>query len=633
MGRLIAKILAWLAILLGLALLIQPTAAQWWTSTRNAKTAAQFAARAEAQPTAPAAEETTAEPPEPERAYPELYAAMQDYNAEIYAGGQSGLTDPFAYEEAPLDLAAYGYDDDVLAVLWIPRLNLELPVYLGASRENLAKGAALLGQTSMPLGGENTNTVIAAHRGYYGAEMLRNVQQIQVGDKIQLTTPWETLIYRVSELKIIDPSDINAVLIQPGRDLLTLSTCHPYTRNSQRYLGRNAAPGDRGGCRRQLHCRSGPPGPDPIAGGGQRGIRGERDLQYHDLAGKQRTVGRAGGYCRRRWHYGDMEKTPGGLTMQYTQQAAAVTAEVNKAVQGKQQTVNTIWMAMLAGGHVLIEDIPGVGKTTLALAFARALDLKESRVQFTPDVLPSDLVGFSVYQKETGKFVYHAGAVMCNLFLGDEINRTSSRTQSALLEVMEEGTVTVDGVTRPVPAPFTVIATQNPIGAAGTQMLPQSQLDRFMVCAVMGYPDEEAELAILAGQSKGRLLDRVRPVAGQADLLAMQQEVSTVFVHELMYRYIVALAQASRKDPRLAVGLSPRATLALTSMTRAAAYLAGRDFVAPQDVTAVFDAVARHRLVLNDQARAGGETVDSVMQDLLRTVPRPRPEKADRHGR
>ena len=158
MGRLIAKILAWLAILLGLALLIQPTAAQWWTSTRNAKTAAQFAARAEAQPTAPAAEETTAEPPEPERAYPELYAAMQDYNAEIYAGGQSGLTDPFAYEEAPLDLAAYGYDDDVLAVLWIPRLNLELPVYLGASRENLAKGAALLG-------GENTNTVIAAHRG------------------------------------------------------------------------------------------------------------------------------------------------------------------------------------------------------------------------------------------------------------------------------------------------------------------------------------------------------------------------------------------------------------------------------------------------------------------------------------
>ena len=185
------------------------------------------------------------------------------------------------------------------------------------------------------------------------------------------------------------------------------------------------------------------------------------------------------------------------------EKALAVTAEVSKAVLGKPEVVLKIMMAILARGHVLIEDIPGVGKTTLAQAFARAMDLTQNRVQFTPDVLPSDIVGFSLYQKETGKFVYHPGAVMCNLFLGDEINRTSSRTQSALLEVMEEGTVTVDGVTRPVPAPFTVIATQNPIGAAGTQMLPQSQLDRFMVCAVMGYPDEEAELAILAGQSKG----------------------------------------------------------------------------------------------------------------------------------
>lgn len=213
--------------------------------------------------------------------------------------------------------------------------------------------------------------------------------------------------------------------------------------------------------------------------------------------------------------------------MQYTQQAAAVTAEVNMAVQGKQQTVNTIWMAMLAGGHVLIGGYSRRGQNHAGAGLCpRAGPERKPRAVYA-GCSPSDLVGFSVYQKETGKFVYHAGAVMCNLFLGDEINRTSSRTQSALLEVMEEGTVTVDGVTRPVPAPFTVIATQNPIGAAGTQMLPQSQLDRFMVCAVMGYPDEEAELAILAGQSKGRLLDRVRPVAGQADLLAMQQEVST----------------------------------------------------------------------------------------------------------
>ena len=315
------------------------------------------------------------------------------------------------------------------------------------------------------------------------------------------------------------------------------------------------------------------------------------------------------------------------------EQSKAILAEVSKAFIGKNEIVKKVLMTIYAGGHILLEDCPGVGKTTLAVAFSKTLGLSSKRIQFTPDTLPSDITGFTVFNRETNHFEYRDGAANCQLLLADEINRTSSRTQSALLEVMEEGTVTVDGVTRPVPAPFTVIATENPIGAAGTQMLPQSQLDRFMVCAVMGYPDEEAELAILAGQSKGRLLDRVRPVAGQADLLAMQQEVSTVFVHELMYRYIVALAQASRKDPRLAVGLSPRATLALASMTRAAAYLAGRDFVAPQDVTAVFDAVARHRLVLNDQARAGGETVDSVMQALLRTVPRPRPEKADRHGR
>ena len=193
--------------------------------------------------------------------------------------------------------------------------------------------------------------------------------------------------------------------------------------------------------------------------------------------------------------------------------------------------------------------------------------------------------------------------------------------------------MTVDGVTHPVPAPFTVIATENPVGAAGTQMLPQSQLDRFTVCVVMGYPDTEAEMQMLAGRGQRTLLEQVHPVANQADLLAMQKEVAGVFIHELMYRYIVDLAQASRKEPRLALGLSPRASLALAGMARAAAYLAGRDFVAPQDVTAVFADVARHRLVLADQAKAGGETVDVVIDDLLRTVPRPRPEKADRHGR
>ena len=305
--------------------------------------------------------------------------------------------------------------------------------------------------------------------------------------------------------------------------------------------------------------------------------------------------------------------------------------EIQKVIVGKDDVVENVWISILAQGHILLEDVPGVGKTTMALAFSKALGLETKRIQFTPDTMPSDIVGFSLPRQ--GEMVYQPGAVMTNLLLADEINRTSSKTQSALLEAMEELHVTVDGVTHPVPAPFTVIATENPVGAAGTQMLPQSQLDRFTVCVVMGYPDTEAEMQMLAGRGQRTLLEQVHPVANQADLLAMQKEVAGVFIHELMYRYIVDLAQASRKEPRLALGLSPRASLALAGMARAAAYLAGRDFVAPQDVTTVFADVARHRLMLTDQAKAGGETVDVVIDDLLRTVPRPRPEKADRHGR
>ena len=233
MKRLFLQIFAWLAILLGVGLMLQPTVSQYLAARQSTKTVQKFVQAAEAA--APAATETT-DSAEPARAYPELYDALQAYNAQIFAEGQSGLKDPFAYETPAFDLTGYGLPDDMIAALWIPRLNLDLPVYLGASTVNMARGGALLGQTSMPLGGANTNTVIAAHRGYYGAEMLRNVQQIQLGDKITLTTPWDTLVYRVCELKIIQPDDINAVLIQPGRDLLTLTTCHPYTQNTQRYL-------------------------------------------------------------------------------------------------------------------------------------------------------------------------------------------------------------------------------------------------------------------------------------------------------------------------------------------------------------------------------------------------------------
>lgn len=232
MKRLFLQIFAWLAILLGVGLMLQPTVSRFLTEQKSTKTVQKFVQAAEAA--APAAPETSAA--EPARAYPELYDAFLAYNQQLFAQGQSGLKDPFAYETPAFDLTGYGLPNDVIAALWIPRLDLELPVYLGANAANMARGGALLGQTSMPLGGENTNTVIAAHRGYYGAEMLRNVQQIQIGDKITMTTPWDTLVYRVCELKIIQPDDINAVLIQPGRDLLTLTTCHPYTQNTQRYL-------------------------------------------------------------------------------------------------------------------------------------------------------------------------------------------------------------------------------------------------------------------------------------------------------------------------------------------------------------------------------------------------------------
>ena len=231
MKRLFLQIFAWLAILLGVGLMLQPTVSRYLTEQKSTKTVQKFVQAAEAA--APAAPETSAA--EPARAYPELYDAFLAYNQQLFAQGQSGLKDPFAYETPAFDLTGYGLPDDVIAALWIPRLDLELPVYLGANAANMARGGALLGQTSMPLGGENTNTVIAAHRGYYGAEMLRNVQQIQIGDKITMTTPWDTLVYRVCELKIIQPDDINAVLIRPGRDLLTLTTCHPYTQNTQRY--------------------------------------------------------------------------------------------------------------------------------------------------------------------------------------------------------------------------------------------------------------------------------------------------------------------------------------------------------------------------------------------------------------
>ena len=312
--------------------------------------------------------------------------------------------------------------------------------------------------------------------------------------------------------------------------------------------------------------------------------------------------------------------------MSHVRLARLVISEVEKAIIGKRDCIRKVMVAILAGGHVLIEDIPGVGKTTLALAFAKAMDLQQSRIQFTPDVLPSDITGFTMYRKDAEKFVYHPGAVMCNLVLADEINRASAKTQSALLEVMEEGAVTVDGVTRNVPEPFVVIATENPIGSAGTQMLPESQLDRFMVSTAMGYPDAADEIRILEAHALDRPLANVQQVITRQQLLQMQKEVEQVYIHPQVYQYIVALSRATRNNPYLSLGLSPRASLATASMARATAYLNGRDFTLPDDVQSIFKDVAQHRLRLSPQAQIERKSVVQVLDESMASVKKPRPE-------
>lgn len=307
----------------------------------------------------------------------------------------------------------------------------------------------------------------------------------------------------------------------------------------------------------------------------------------------------------------------------YYQEAYEVMEEVKKAVIGKDECVKLAMAAILAGGHILIDDIPGVGKTTLAMAFAGAMEMESQRIQFTPDVLPSDILGFSLYQKEKGEFAYQPGAVMCNLFLADEINRTSPKTQSALLEVMEEGSVTVDGVTRQVPDPFVVIATENPVGSVGTQLLPESQLDRFMICMTMGYPDGENEIAIAKGRSTGLPLSQIGGVIPAQELVAIKKSVDQTFLQDEIYEYIVKLVQATRSHNLIELGVSPRGTIALVKMAKAVAFLDGRDYVIPEDVTTVFQAVTTHRIILNSKARVGHVSVENIVQQVLESVKRP----------
>ena len=299
------------------------------------------------------------------------------------------------------------------------------------------------------------------------------------------------------------------------------------------------------------------------------------------------------------------------------QRALSVMEEVKKAVTGKDQCIEKAFAAILAGGHILIEDVPGVGKTTIAMAFSKAMKLDNNRVQFTPDVMAADILGFNMYVKETEKFTYHQGTIMCNLFLADEINRTSPKTQSALLEVMEEGKVTVDGVSRPVPTPFVVMATQNPKGSAGTQLLPESQLDRFMICMSMGYPDIASEMEIAKGKSRGVSYENIEAVIDSNELCVMKSIVEGIFIHDNIYEYIARLIQATRDNPYIELGVSPRGTIACARMCKAKAFLSGRKYVIPQDVADVFLDIAKHRIVLNTKARVTKVTAEAVLSEIL----------------
>ena len=300
--------------------------------------------------------------------------------------------------------------------------------------------------------------------------------------------------------------------------------------------------------------------------------------------------------------------------------------ELETIIKGKKAVTDKIIMAVLARGHILLEDVPGVGKTTTALALSRLMGMEFNRIQFTPDVVPSDVTGFTMYEKQTGQFMYRPGAVMCNLLLADEINRTSSKTQAALLEVMEEGRVTVDGETHEVPQPFVVLATENPVGSSGTQMLPESQLDRFMVSLSMGYPDHQSLVELLRDRQKVNPLELARTVITREEVLKLQSEVQDVYVADEVLDYIAKLAEATREHEMIVLGLSPRGTLALCRMAKAAAYMSARDYVIPKDVQTGGKDVAAHRMVLDSRARYQEKSAREILDEILAEVPQPKVE-------
>ena len=307
-----------------------------------------------------------------------------------------------------------------------------------------------------------------------------------------------------------------------------------------------------------------------------------------------------------------------------TAYAQQILNEVRKAVVGKDDVLLWALAAILAGGHILMEDIPGVGKTTMALAFSKAMSLQQNRMQFNPDVLPSDVTGYSVPDQQTGVLTYRPGAVLCNLFLADELNRATSRTQSALLEAMEEGQVTVDGISHRLPSPFIVIATQNPAGAAGTQLLPDSQIDRFMLRLSLGYPSPKDEIAMVRQRQGADPMQQIQAVVTARELTQLRSQVAGTFIGEEVTAYAVALIQATRTDDRLLRGASPRATLALVAMSKAVAQLRGRGYVVPKDVQEAFVITQAHRLEMAPGAIGQGMTPQEILEAILSKIPAPK---------
>ena len=299
--------------------------------------------------------------------------------------------------------------------------------------------------------------------------------------------------------------------------------------------------------------------------------------------------------------------------------------EVSTVIKGKDEVIRKVIMAILASGHVLLEDVPGLGKTTLAKAFSKALGFANKRIQFTPDTMPSDIVGMSIYNEQTNAFEYVEGAaVNCNLLLGDEINRTSSKTQSALLEAMAEGCVTVDGVTHQLLEPFVVMATQNPVTSGGTQALPDSQLDRFMICLSMGYPDAESQLAILKIVSDRDLIEKVQPVMTIEDVKQAKSYVKNMQVKDEILRYIICLCEKTREHEHVELGISPRGVGALAEMAKSFALCEGRTYVVTDDVLAIFPHVCAHRLILNTKARRENVTAYEILEEIAQQTEKPK---------